>query len=164
MRSAQQVEDDDAFCRLIYRLRLPGQDDTEISIRAKTRTNERHDETSERGSEIVRQQIPNQMIFYVRSMSRWAVLTDRLPQIYVLEAKATQDYESSSGSLQGRLRHEGHKRYRHADGRYLAWPSGLPVKYKSITKSKHGIAFVKVGSNGSRGMRTAYAFRRGLTP
>ncbi len=28
--------------------RLVGQGDTEISIRAKTRTNERHDETSER--------------------------------------------------------------------------------------------------------------------
>ncbi len=43
--SAQQVEDDDAFCRLIYRFTV--NDDTEISIRANT-DNERHDETSER--------------------------------------------------------------------------------------------------------------------
>ncbi len=33
-RSVQQVEDDDAFCRLIYRFTLLN--DTEISIRAKT--------------------------------------------------------------------------------------------------------------------------------
>ncbi len=36
---------------------------------AKTRTNERHDETSERGRNCEIQQNLNQMIFYVRSMS-----------------------------------------------------------------------------------------------
>ncbi len=47
VRSVQQVEDDDAFCRLIYRLTELAQDDTEISIGQNT-DNERHDETSER--------------------------------------------------------------------------------------------------------------------
>ncbi len=47
MRSVQQVEDDDAFCRLIYRFTV-NKDDTKYKIRTKTRTNERHDETSER--------------------------------------------------------------------------------------------------------------------
>ncbi len=46
-KSMQQVEDDDAFCRLHLSVWLT--DDTEI-IRAKTRTNERHDETK-RGKE-----------------------------------------------------------------------------------------------------------------
>ncbi len=46
VRSVQQVEDDDAFCRLIYRFTV-NKMMAEISIRAKTRTNERHDETSE---------------------------------------------------------------------------------------------------------------------
>ncbi len=57
------------------------QDDTKYQLRAKTRTNERHDETSERGKELRDTANLNQMIFYVRSKEhRWAVLTDRLPQ------------------------------------------------------------------------------------
>ncbi len=43
------------------------QDDTEISIRAKTRTNERHDETSERGRNCeIQQTRPDD---FMRSMS-----------------------------------------------------------------------------------------------
>ncbi len=54
--AAKQVEDDDAFCRLIYRFTV-NKTILEIIIRAKTRTNERHDETSERGRNCEIQQI-----------------------------------------------------------------------------------------------------------
>ncbi len=55
VRSAQQVEDDDASCRLIYRFTV-NKMILEISIRAKTRTNERHD-GNERGRNCEIQQI-----------------------------------------------------------------------------------------------------------
>ncbi len=69
MRSVQQVEDDDAFWSS-YLSVYGQQDDTEISIRAKTRTERIHyDETHESGEGIVDAANLNQMIFYVRSMS-----------------------------------------------------------------------------------------------
>ncbi len=60
------MEDDDAFCRLIYRFTV-NKDDTEIPD-GLTQTNERHDRASERRIAEI-QQILNQMIFYVRNMS-----------------------------------------------------------------------------------------------
>ncbi len=63
----QQVEDDDAFCRLIYRFTV-NKMILKYRTRAKTRTNERHDETSRKGRNCDTANL-NQMIFYVRSMS-----------------------------------------------------------------------------------------------
>ncbi len=42
-------EDDDAFCRLIYRFTVNKMMRKKYQSGRKTRTNERHDETSERG-------------------------------------------------------------------------------------------------------------------
>ncbi len=68
VRSVQQVEDDDKFVVLSYRFTV-NKMIIEISTVGKTRTNERHDETSLKGEGIVDTANLNQMIFYVRSMS-----------------------------------------------------------------------------------------------
>ncbi len=65
----QQVEDDDMLSVVLsIGLRLTS-DDTEISIRRKTRTNVNDMMKRAKGEDCEIQQILNQMIFYVRSMS-----------------------------------------------------------------------------------------------
>ncbi len=78
---------------------------------AKTRTNERHDETSERGQTGT---APNQMILSLMGGSdRY-----RLPADLRVEAEGHPGLREQFWELAGRLRYEGHakKRYRHADG------------------------------------------------
>ncbi len=93
-----------------------------INQAKKTRTNERHDETSERGRNCDTANLkPDD--FHVRSMSTWwRFWPVRLPADSMLEAKATQDYESSSGVSEAASDTRTCKeRYRHADGRYFTW-------------------------------------------
>ncbi len=77
------------------------QDDTEISIMKATRTNERHDTNYWQRNRC--KQL-NQMIFLTCEVAAIykCSLTDRLPaDPKGLKRSATQDYESSSGSLRG---------------------------------------------------------------
>ncbi len=99
MRSVQQVEDDDAFCRLIYRFAAN-------KMMLKYQSGRKHELTNDmmkraKGEGIVRysKSEPDDFLRAKYEHMMGVVLTDRPPDSKGLKRKATQDYESSSGSL-----------------------------------------------------------------
>ncbi len=130
---------------VVLSISLPvNRDDTEISIRAKTRTNERYDETSERGRNCEDTANLNQMIFCVmREVGHMMNGSGLIGFLQILKGwkQATRTLKAVPG-LARNASSRGHaKRYRHADGPYLCQLSeDYRLTLATDNKKGHSIA------------------------